>query len=139
MFCPCTFLSIVCLCTFLSLLTSYTCTVNRFCVHLYDKLVLCTLVRQTGFCVGLQSELVLYSLVQYAGFVYTCTPTDLGYLNSKLAVLALKVQKAVFLSVCLCLHTICSLIAQSLNTNCKQFDHSFQFINNLSASKSNLS
>ena len=31
--------------TFLSLLASYTCTVNWFCVHLYSKLVLCTLVQ----------------------------------------------------------------------------------------------
>ena len=42
---PCTFLSIVYPCTFLSSLTSYTCTVNWFCEHLYSKLVLCTLVR----------------------------------------------------------------------------------------------
>ena len=49
MFHPCTFLSIVCPCTFLSLLARYTCTVNWFCVHLYSKLFLCTLVQETGF------------------------------------------------------------------------------------------
>ena len=45
MFRPCTFLSVVCPCTILSLLTSYTCTVNWFSVHLYGKLLLCTLVQ----------------------------------------------------------------------------------------------
>ena len=82
MFCPCTFLSIVCPCTFLSLLASYTCTVNWFCVHLYGKLVMYTLV-------------VLCTVVQ---------KLILWYLYSKLAFLVMKatleVQKAVFLSVC---------------------------------------
>ena len=47
----------------------------------------------------------------------------------------LEVQQEVFLSVCLCLHTICSLIAQSLNTVCKEFADSLQFIISLSGSK----
>ena len=60
-----------------------------------------------------------------------------------MSVLAMKanqeVQQEVFLSVCLCLHKVCSLIAQNLNTDCKEFAHSLQFINSLSGLKSNLS
>ena len=51
----------------------------------------------------------------------------------------LEVQQEVLLSVCLCMHTICSLIAQSLNTDCKEFAHILQFINSLSVTKSNCS
>ena len=42
----------------------------------------------------------------------------------------LEVQQEVFLSVRLCLHTKFSLIAQSLNTDSKEFAQSLQFITN---------
>ena len=99
----------------------YTYIVNWCCVHLYIKLVLCTLVQKTGF-------------------VYTCTVNWWWHVsfsyesNSRSAP-----RKCLCLSVCTCLHKICSLIAQNLNTDCKEFAPSLQFINSLSASKLNLS
>ena len=42
----------------------YTCTVNWSCEHLYSKLVLCKLVQRAGY---------VYTM---CGFVYSCTETD---------------------------------------------------------------
>ena len=83
------------------------CKVYWFCVYLHSKLAMC-----------LQKFIL-------------CTPVQFTYLTSS------QLQKEVFLSVCPCLHTVCTHITQSLLTDYTKIAYNLHFINSLSASKSN--
>ena len=110
-------------------------TLPRFTVHL--PYTYCTLTVHNWFCVHLYSKLVLCTLMQLTGFVYTCTgnwfcvhlhknwfcetcTVNWQFLAMKAS---LEVQKVVFCTkVAHWLYKVCMLIAKSLykfcNINC---------------------
>ena len=74
----------------------YTYIVNWFCVHLYRKLVLCTLVQKTGF-------------------VYTCTVNWWWHVSFSYESNSKRATQSVFVCV--------SMFAHKILTDCTKFEH----------------